>query len=118
MGCFVRDGCSVDYVGDQEEYSVNISRDTLCYNELLERAKIVYHIQLGRVDINLSLKLHWLVPGKSFTKGLMFVGDDDAISRIDSSIPYGQIAEIYVEKVLSVAADEEDIEEEDRKSVV
>ena len=51
MGYFRRDGCSVDYVGEEVVHEFSIHRDVLCYKEVLEYAKDVYHIELGRMNI-------------------------------------------------------------------
>ena len=99
MGYFRRDGSSVDYVGDKVVHEVSINRDDLCYKELMEYAKDVYHIELGRMDVKLALKLHWLAPGKNLSDGLMFVGDNEAINRMDLGTGYREMAEIYIEEV-------------------
>ena len=96
MGQFVRDGCSVDYVGE-EVLQAQIPRDDLCYKEIVEYAQDCYQEELGRMDINLHLKLHWLVPRKTFSDGLMCLVNDDSIKIIDMGIPYGEMADIFVE---------------------
>ena len=106
QGYFRRDGCSVDYVGEEVVYEVEISRDDLCYKELMLYAHDVYDVELGRMNARISLQLYWLVPGKTLSDGLMFVGDNDAIKRIELGIGYGEKAEIYVEEVLRDEADE------------
>lgn len=88
-GEFVRIGPELDYVGGDEEIS-EIERDKLSLPE------ITGHLG-DQITYKDSMKLYFLVPGKEFSNGLMFLFDDVGCMKMSEYTTDGGVADVYVE---------------------
>jgi hypothetical protein len=99
LGEFIRENDGPSYVGGTE-YEVKIDMKSLCYKELYEFARDLYYMERDKINASLELKLHWLVPGKNLTNGLMYVGDDGSVNAICRGIAIGEMWAIFTEEVV------------------
>ena len=98
MGEFIREDDGLSYVGGTE-YEVKIDMQSLSYRDLYEFARDLYYMERNKANVSLELKLHWLVPGKKLTNGLMYVGDDGAIKTILRGIAAGESCDIFAKQL-------------------
>ena len=76
-----------------------IERKDLQLQTLFSYAEDMYHIERGHCRGNHRYKMHWLVPRKSLSDGLLFIHDDSAVENMEHATPFGSSAEIYVAEV-------------------
>lgn len=72
---------------------VFVAISTLGYAEVLAHADHMYHVERGHY----SYKLHWLVPGKTLSEGLLYLNDDASVEKMDTGKTYGEFDDIFVE---------------------
>ena len=53
--------------------------------------------------------MYWLKPGKNMDTGLVLLSDDAACVQMLADHPNGEVFDMYVEEVVEISADEQDI---------